>query len=269
MRASMRTASRSPLINETAVAGQVAWPSLIGGISPTIGLYGATNTSRWSGLDMECLLPELRRVLWTDAPVRPESLSGRPAIRTRPGCPGILPPQDHGRADRRSRSRPDEERPLWPARADGAVGALLRSRGAALLRRDARDVLARWRKRRRTHPARRRGFRLSAEGRSARDPGLPGNARDPGRADFRFGELRSGQRGRPARRDRSIRRRRRRDDARRRLLLDREWRAKPPLRFAAPRAARPGRRGNDRPLARGKPAVRRVGDGVRRAGLRD
>src|SRR5437773_3823609 len=59
MRASISTASCSPLINETAVAGQVALPSLIGGISPTIGLYGATNVSRWSGLDMdfETLLP--------------------------------------------------------------------------------------------------------------------------------------------------------------------------------------------------------------------
>jgi hypothetical protein len=34
------------------VAGQVASPLPIGGISPTIGLYGTTNTSRCSGLDI-------------------------------------------------------------------------------------------------------------------------------------------------------------------------------------------------------------------------
>src|SRR5712692_10600005 len=40
------------LISETEVAGHVASPSPIGAISPSIGLYGTTNTSRHSGLDM-------------------------------------------------------------------------------------------------------------------------------------------------------------------------------------------------------------------------
>jgi transcriptional regulator with XRE-family HTH domain len=40
-RASINTASRSPLINETAVAGQVASPAPIGAISPTIGNHAA------------------------------------------------------------------------------------------------------------------------------------------------------------------------------------------------------------------------------------
>jgi hypothetical protein len=38
------------LIRETEVAGHVASPSPIGATSPTIGLYGTTNTSRLSGL---------------------------------------------------------------------------------------------------------------------------------------------------------------------------------------------------------------------------
>src|SRR5712664_114995 len=50
--ASISTASRSPLISETEVAGQVGSPLLIGGISPVIGLYRTTKRSRCSGLDM-------------------------------------------------------------------------------------------------------------------------------------------------------------------------------------------------------------------------
>ena len=49
---SIRTASRSPLISEFEVAGQVASPLPIEGIRAVIGRYGTTKTSRASGLDM-------------------------------------------------------------------------------------------------------------------------------------------------------------------------------------------------------------------------
>src|SRR2546423_11793240 len=93
--AAIAVSSRSPLIAETEVAGQVASPSPIGGISPTMGPYGTTSTRELISGGSHLLCLPIRVMPTTVALARVGRVNRRVNRAVHAPVHGAVTPQSH------------------------------------------------------------------------------------------------------------------------------------------------------------------------------